>query len=305
VARRSLAVSTRRISKRYGAITALNGFNINMSRGVFGLIGPNGAGKTTLLHILLGLTRPDSGEGEVLGISIISDSENIRKRTGVLHEKPSYPKTMTVEDYLDKVAKIYDSYESPNNILQEVGLSDAINRHIGKLSAGMLQRLGLAQALIGHSELVFLDEPTSNLDVVGRDELIRLIISLHREFGTSFMISSHVLSELERACHNVAFIKQGQIIEEGPVPEIIRKFASSTFRIVTSDTDRLIKQMADIDGLVGQSVSGANTITFSAKDRSIAEIESDIELVASKAGIQVYAVEPVRTLEEAFKVIMR
>jgi ABC-2 type transport system ATP-binding protein len=295
----------RGISKSYGNITALNGLDLEINRGVFGLIGPNGAGKTTLIHILLGLTKPDAGAGEVLGIDILSGSEDIRKRTGVLHEKPSYPKTMTAEGYLDKIAKIYDSSESPRSILQKVGLSDAMSRRIGKLSAGMLQRLGIAQALIGRPELVFLDEPTSNLDVIGRDELIQLIIGLRRELGTSFVISSHVLSELERACHNVAFIKQGRIIEAGSVPDVIRKFSSSTFRIVASDCDRLVLQIAGIDGLVRSSISGANTIIFSIENRSITEIQSDIERVASEVKIKIYAVEPVQTLEEAFKVIMQ
>lgn len=303
--RRESVVSTREISKRYGTITALNGLNIEIGRGVFGLIGPNGAGKTTLIHILLGLTKQDAGEGEVLGIDIVAGSDDIRKRTGVLHEKPSYPKTMTVEGYLDKVAKIYNSSESPQSILQKVGLSDAMSRQIGKLSAGMLQRLGIAQSLIGQPELVFLDEPTSNLDVVGRDELIQLIIGLHRELDTSFIISSHILSELERACHNVAFIRQGQIIEVGSVPEVIRKFSTSTFRIIASDCEGLLTQIAGIHGLVRPSVSGANTITFTIENKSIAEIQADIERAASAAKIKVYAVEPVQTLEEAFKVIMR
>lgn len=305
MARHESVVSVLGISKRFGSITALDGLNLEIERGVFGLIGPNGAGKTTLIHVLLGLTKPDAGKGEVLGIDIAQGSEDIRKRTGVLHEKPSYPKTMTVEGYLDKVAKIYNSAESPRSILQKVGLSDTVSRHIGKLSAGMLQRVGIAQALIGQPELVFLDEPTSNLDVVGRDELIRLIISLHRELDTSFIISSHILSELERACHNVAFIKQGQIIEAGSVPEIIRKFSSSTFRIVASDCEGLLMQIAGIHGLVRPSISGANTITFSIENKSITEIQSDIEHVASAAKIKIYAVEPAQTLEEAFKVIMQ
>ena len=279
--------------------------NIEIGKGIFGLIGPNGAGKTTLIHILLGLTKPDAGAGEVLGIDILSGSEEIRKRTGVLHEKPSYPKTMTVEDYLDKVAKIYDSSESPRSILQKVGLSDAMKRNIGKLSAGMLQRLGIAQALIGQPELVFLDEPTSNLDVLGRDELINLIVTLHRESDTSFIISSHILSELEKVCHNVAFIKQGQIIEIGSVPEVIHKFSSNTFRIVTSDCEELLKHITSIHGLVRPVISGANTITFSIEHKSIDEVQSEIERVAFAVKIKVYAIEHVQTLEEAFKVIIQ
>jgi ABC-2 type transport system ATP-binding protein len=300
----SSIVSVSNLSKAFPEVKALNGVNLNVEPGIFGLMGPNGAGKTTLLRILLNLSQPDSGKACVFGLDCQRESLEIREKIGVLHENPFYPKTMTPISYLDKVSKLYHSDASTEELLMKVGLSDASNRPIGKLSAGMHQRLGIAQALVGKPELVFLDEPTSNLDVNGREDIVGLIIKMHQDENISFFISSHILSELEKACHNVAFIKAGQIIMTGSAINIIKKYTSTSFRIVVSDSNKLFKVIENMRGLISASISGVNSITIRIEKDSIDRIRQEIERIAGSYGIEVYSFEKANTLEEAYRSIM-
>lgn len=298
-------ISVKGLLKEFDGVRALDKVDLSVQAGIFGLIGPNGAGKTTLLRILLGLIRPDAGGGQVLGCDIRKDSLELRRRIGVLHERPAYPRTLTVEDYLEKVVRIYGSKKSAGDLLATVDLAYARERKIGHLSAGMHQRLGIAQTFVGDPELVFLDEPTSNLDVSGRDDVMDLIVNLHHERGTSFFVSSHILSDLERVCHRVAFINAGRVIEEGLVQDIIEKHTSSMFRIITSDSMRLAGALQQVPELVGLRVSGANSLTFSLQSLGIGDVQTRIEGLAASLGIRVYAIEHARSLEGAFKEVMK
>jgi len=297
-------ISVSKLYKDFKMVRALDGLSLDVDRGIFGLIGPNGAGKTTLIRILVGLLRPDSGKGQVFGFNIKSDSVSIRRRIGILHEKPAFPGNMEVQDYLKKVAMIYNSNKTSEEILSIVSLSDAEHRKIGDLSAGMLQRLGIAQALIGQPDLVILDEPTSNLDVSGRDDIVSLIVELYNEFDVSFFISSHVLSELERACHQVAFIKAGRIVELGSVLDIIDAYTKEVFKIITSDSKSLFSAISNVKGISQPRITGANAITIRIEERSIEDIRSEIEKIAYSMGVQIYAIEKAATLENAYRGIM-
>jgi ABC-type multidrug transport system ATPase subunit len=299
------AIQTAELSKRFGRIQALEKLDLSVKAGIFGLIGPNGAGKTTLLRILLGLSRQDSGRATVLGLDTRNQSIEIRRRVGVLHEKPSFVPFMTCVEYLKGVAGIYGADTDPRDLLSTVGLDDAYDRPIGELSAGMNQRLGIAQALVGNPELVFLDEPTSNLDVDGRDEIIRLIVDLNADRGVSFFIASHVLSELERACGSVAFIRAGRIVESGGVREIIEEWTKRTFRVVCSEPKRLRESLRELVG-VSSSVAGVNTLTVSVSSEGLpTTIKQEVERIAKAGGITIHAVERATSLEEAYKEVMR
>lgn len=298
-------VKTSGLAKRFDRVQALAGLDLSVPPGIFGLIGPNGSGKTTLLRILLGLIRTDSGQAEVLGLSSRDRSLDIRRRVGVLHEKPSFFSAMTAIEYLRKIKQIYRSSQEPSELLALVGLDHALDRRIGKLSAGMYQRLGIAQALIGDPELVFLDEPTSNLDVDGRDEIIRLIVNLNSKSGVSFFISSHILSEVERACHHVAFIKEGKIMDAGRVRDIIQKRTRWTYRIICSDPQQLHDALRPLSSISSSVVSGANSVTIGSRENDALTVKTIIDEVSEKLSISVYEIEKASTLEDAYREAMR
>ncbi|MHA2264453.1 MAG: hypothetical protein ACXAEN_18830, partial [Candidatus Thorarchaeota archaeon] len=153
--------------------------------------------------------------------------------------------------------------------------------------------------------LVILDEPTSNLDVVGRDDVINLIVDLYNEMEVSFFISSHVLSELERACHNVAFIKYGKVVERGSVRDIINKHTSTRFRVVTSDSKRLLEVASESPNVTNATITGANSISVTIEEGNTDSFRKEIAGIAERIGVAIYAIEQASTLEEAFKEIMR
>lgn len=300
----SAIISTENITKKFRRVQALDGVDLSVQPSIFGLIGPNGAGKTTLLCILLGLAVPDSGEARILGLDVKTQSLEIRRRIGVLHEKPIFLPTITTLEYLQGVKRIYRSARDAKDLLALVGLDDAHDRKIGELSAGMNQRLGIAQALIGDPELVFLDEPTSNLDVTGRDDIIRLIVDLNTDLGISFFIASHILSELEKACNSVAFIRAGKIVESGNVRDIIQQWTQRTFRVVCTEPKRLQKSIQSQD-ITSSTISGVNTLTITLGQGNIDAVKHDIDAISEELGITIYAIEKSSTLEEAYREVVR
>ncbi len=239
-------VETHSLVKRFRAVHALRGLNLKLGQGVVGLVGPNGAGKTTTIGILLGLLRPNSGTTSVLGFDCWRSSFEVRKRVGVLHEKPVFPGGFSGRRYLEHVAEFYGvnrPRERATELLKTVGFSEAADRSISTYSAGMVQRIGLAQALIGDPELVILDEPTANLDPIGRVEFLETIRSLHEEHGMSFIISTHVLGELETVCDQVAIINRGIVKEQGGIEELAKKYPPRAYTVVVSDPQLLAKEV--------------------------------------------------------------
>ncbi len=291
--------------KRFGKIIALNSLTLGVPIGIFGLIGPNGAGKTTLLRILLGLLRQDAGRAIVYGHDTISESVEIRRKTGVLHEHPMYPKSLRVGQYLSHVSELYETHQDSENLLSTVGLENAMDMKIGNLSAGMRQRLGIAQALIGNPKLLILDEPTSNLDVFGRMELLQMITKIHQDTGVSILISSHVLSELERVCTHVGFIHKGSLVETGPLLDVLQKYSGNHLRLSVLDPSSIIEQIRDIEGVVSVEVAGTNSLTISFSDVSEEDIRFRLSHTADRLGFEVYTMERISSLELAFREVIK
>jgi len=241
-----LTVEVEGLTKNFGNVQALRGLNLKLGKGVIGLLGPNGAGKTTTIGILLGLLRPTKGKAKVFGFDCWHQSFEVRKRMGVLHEKPIYPSSFTGRRYLEYVAEFYgikNPKEQATKLLKDVGFSKAADRKMSTYSAGMVQRIGLAQALIGEPELVILDEPTANLDPIGRVEFLEKIRELHKEHGISFLISTHILSELEIVCDQVAIINKGVVKEQGSITELSKKYQAKVYMIVVSDAQLLSNEI--------------------------------------------------------------
>jgi len=265
-------VKTRGLVKFFGDVVALDGLDLRVPKGVCGFIGPNGAGKTTTIHILLGLLKADRGEAYVFGLDCWENSYEIRRRVGVLLENPGYPKGFTAERYLEFIAKMYEVNQPKSKVkglLKDVDLLWARNRKIGEFSAGMLQRLGLAKALIGEPELVILDEPTANLDPIGRLELMEKIRELWRDRGINFFISSHILPELEEICTWASIINEGTIVDQGFVTELAKKYEPYVYELeVEGDRDVFIKRLSELNFVEEVLVEG-NKIVCKVKDVNI------------------------------------
>ncbi len=178
-------------------------------------------------------------------------------------EHPTYPSFLSPLEYLSRMSKLYEIQRDPEELLEFVSLLPAKDRQIGNLSAGMYQRLGIAQSLMGYPKLVFLDEPTSNLDVTGRSEVLELIMRLHKDTGTSFVISSHILSELQTICSDVAFLGNGVVLEGGSMMDIMKRHSSDRIRIITSDATQLAHFLEKTSWSERVRIAGASTVTLS------------------------------------------
>jgi len=221
------------VTKRFGSTVALDCFNLKIRQGINGLIGPNGAGKTTAIRLSLGLIKPSAGSAELFGFDCWNNSCTIRSKVGVLYEKLAFYDHLSGFEQLKLMAKlkgVSDSLVELKELLSLVELDDdAHSRRIGGYSAGMRQRIGLAQALLGNPELVILDEPTSNLDPLNRAKILELILFLNKEKGTSFLISSHILSELERICDNFILMNKGKLLRQGALERMFDKSSTTKF----------------------------------------------------------------------------
>ena len=200
------------IRRRY--TKALDNLNLEIERGeIFGYLGPNGAGKTTTFKLLLGLIFPTSGTAWVLGKSI--REVRFKREVGFLPEQPYFYDHLTGEEFLDFYAQLFQFHKrirkrKVQNLLETVGLEKSASVQLRKFSRGMLQRIGIAQALINDPELVILDEPLSGLDPVGRKQIRNIILDLRNQ-GRTVVFSSHVLSDVEAICDRVAILIQGKL----------------------------------------------------------------------------------------------
>lgn len=200
-----------------GPVTAVNGLSLAVEQGeIFGLVGPNGSGKTTTLKLLLGLLYPTKGQARVFGKDPVTDTA-VRQRLGFLPEGPYFYEHLDAVEVLSFYAQLFripknEKRQRIDRLLEQVGMADRQHVRLGQCSRGMVQRIGLAQALINDPDLVLLDEPTSGLDPLGARDMRNHILSL-REQGKTVFLCSHLLSEVERMCDRVAILHQGHLLE--------------------------------------------------------------------------------------------
>jgi ABC-2 type transport system ATP-binding protein len=220
----SLAIETRSLRKVFGDKVAVGDLTLSVERGeVFGFLGPNGAGKTTSVKMLLDLVFPTSGEACLLGGPV--NDPQVRSRVGFLPEHFRFHDWLKGHEFLALHAELYkmSGHQARRRIadlLDLVSLTPHAEKKLREYSKGMLQRIGLAQALLNQPELVILDEPTSGLDPVGR-RLVRDVIRELRRDGTTVFLNSHLLSEVEITCDRVAFIKHGEVIRVSPLQSLV------------------------------------------------------------------------------------
>jgi ABC-2 type transport system ATP-binding protein len=301
----SLAIQTVNIRKEYvtrgskNRFVAVGDLTLSVPRGqVFGFLGPNGAGKTTTINMLLGNANPTSGEGQLLG-KPLGDVDS-RARIGFLPEKFQFHDFLTASEFLDIHGRLYgmsskDRKSAAITALERVGLASRRNDRLGEFSKGMQQRAGLAQAILNNPELVILDEPTSALDPLGRRDVRNLISELKAE-GVTVFLNSHLLSEIEMTCDQVAIIKQGIVIRQGTIDNLLGESLAVELR-VGGLTDSL---RADIRSLSGSDLTDLATDRLSLMVKSETVIPEIARLVVN-SGASLLAMTPVReSLEELF-----
>jgi ABC-2 type transport system ATP-binding protein len=296
-----LVIDTRGLRKWFGPTLAVADLSLSVRAGeIFGFLGPNGAGKTTSVKMLLSLVTPDGGEGRVLGEPL--GDRKTRGRIGFLPEHFRFHDCLTARELLRFHGRLYGLSGSDldmriDRLLARVDLLEAADRPVRGYSKGMLQRTGLAQALLNDPSLVLLDEPTSGLDPLGR-LLVRDIISELRERGTAVFLNSHLLGEVEATCDRVAFVKQGRTIHEMTLGE-------------STDLIDVELRVSPIDTCLLEGLSSFGTgICQSDGDVVRMRVESDAVLPSLtrwlvERGASVYAVQPRRkSLEEWFVEVM-
>ena len=291
------AIQTESLRKEFGAHAAVKGLTLQMEQGeVFGFLGPNGAGKTTSIKMLLGLIAPTSGSGSLLG-KPIGDRTTLAK-VGFLPEHFRFQEWLTAYEFLELHGELLgmerrDLKLRRDELLERVGLFDFRHKQLRTYSKGMLQRVGLAQALMNRPALVFLDEPTSGLDPVGR-RLVRDIIHELRTEGTSVFLNSHILSEIEVTCNRVAFIRQGEVIRVMDVSALDQNLSMVTIR-ASGFTSEVISGLETW----GQDIRMDGDLLTMTINRDEALPEINRYLV--EEGVAVYALTPNRiSLEEIF-----
>src|SRR5438552_6520807 len=254
------ALAVRGLAKRYGAVEALAGVDLEVREGeLVGLLGPNGAGKSTLVKIACGLVRASRGSAEICGLP--AGSREARRSLGYLAELFRFPGWYSADEVLQLHQQLTGSTGSANErheLLRLVGLADARDRRVEEMSKGMQQRLGVAQALVGSPPLLLLDEPTSALDPVGRRTVRKLLEEL-RGRGISVLLNSHLLSEIELVCDRVAILLRGRLVTEGSPAELAKPRG---VEIETDEGVRLFEGVGreDVPRLVAELVAEGKKI---------------------------------------------
>jgi ABC-2 type transport system ATP-binding protein len=302
-----LAIQTHDLRKVFGRKVAVEGLTLEVPRGeVFGFLGPNGAGKSTSVKMLLGLVKPTSGEATVLGRP--AGNVEARRKIGFLPEHFRFYDWLAPIELLHLHGRLNgvprdELRRRALSLIDLVGLTPHCEKRLHDFSKGMLQRIGLAQALINEPDLIFLDEPTSGLDPGGR-RLVRDIIKAQRARGATVLLNSHLLSEVEVTCDRVAFIKHGEVLEtrqlqtmlEGEIDVTIRarKLTAETLRgleqwasSVRADGERVLLSVPDTDALpeVVRYLIGCGVDIYEVTSQHTSLEELFLEIVGGDGGL--------------------
>ena len=259
------------LTKRYGAVTALDGLTVEVPPGRIGVVGANGAGKTTLFRILLGLARPTDGTVEVGGLAVAADPIAVRSRLGYMPEHDCLPLDQTAADVVATFGELSglparSARQRASEVLDLVGLDEARFRPIGGFSTGMRQRAKLAQALVGGPELVLLDEPTAGLDPAGREEMLALVARL-ATFGISVLMSTHLLDDVQLVCDHVLMLDAGKLVVSGPTAALLERTGTVTVDVGHGPGAQQLVDELERRGLVATLVDGHVEATVEGNDQ--------------------------------------
>jgi ABC-2 type transport system ATP-binding protein len=290
-----LAIEMNGLSKHFGPHRAVDTLNLTVSAGtVFGFLGPNGAGKTTTIRMLLGLIRPTSGSGRVLGHDILYERAAILPHVGAIVESPAFYPYLSGRDNLRALGRTQglEDVRRIAEVLEQVGLSERARDKVRTYSLGMKQRLAIAAALLYHPLIIFLDEPTNGLDPAGTVEIRELIGHLGRS-GHTIFLSSHLLHEVEQVCTEVAIINHGKLVTQGRVADLLKQDAAL---LIEAEPLSLVQDVSARFGVALQ-VRGPRHVALALP------VEQTPALMAAfvTAGANVYQITPQHaSLEQLF-----
>ena len=291
-----LVIRTDGLTKRYGKIVAVDGLSMEVRRGhVYGLLGPNGSGKTTTMGMLLGLVSPTSGSFSLFGSS--DGHRAALRRIGSIVETPAFYPYLSGRQNLAYFQGISGRGEPAelDDLLERVGLASRGGDRFQTYSLGMKQRLGLAYAMLGDPELLFLDEPTNGMDPEGMAEVRELVRNLGTG-GRTVLLSSHLLHEVEQVCDSVTIISRGRLIAQGAVADLLRARRREQVRVKTTDDARASETLSALEWVEDVAVETGSLLVTAPTERS-----GDLTSALSRASVSVTEMAPVQTsLEEYF-----
>lgn len=297
------AVSLHDVTVAYGSRLALSHVTAAFPRGATGLLGANGAGKSTLIRSILGLTKPDDGRIDVLGLNVAESGLEVRARIGYVPERDAYiPGLNAIASvaYCGELAGLFpdDALQRAHDVLSYVGLDEGRYRDVETLSTGMKQRLKLAQALVHDPELLLLDEPTNGLDPKSREEMLALIVDLTRRTKLNVILSSHLLPEVERTCDSIVVLDRGVVATAGRISDF-QQSDNRTYEVsIKGDRATFVEALNAAGFECNTSEEERLVVTFPDGNTRL------LFAVAQSVGVQVRHLRPlVPTLEDVYAAV--
>lgn len=282
------AIKIKNLTKIFGSFRAVSSLNLELKENrVLGFLGPNGAGKTTTLRMLVGLSRPTSGEISIAGEKVIFGNSSTNKLLGYLPEQLSFYNWMSGEEYLVFIADIFNLSQSTktkkiNELLELVDLTSAKTRKIGAYSNGMRQRLGIAQAIINSPKVLIMDEPVSALDPIGRRDVLAIISNLKKHM--TIVLSTHILPDVDRICDDIAIINKGKLIISSSLEELKAKYAAQIMEVEFEKDPSEIMSKLKRQPWATNVERNSHSVKIWIKDRNVASKNIALKFFA-EAGI--------------------
>ena len=291
------------LTKRYPGVTALDAVDLDLPAGRVGLVGANGAGKTTLFRLLLGLSQPDAGTVEVVGVDVAADPISARSRIGYMPEHDCLPLDQTAADVVATFGElgglpVRAARQRASEVLDLVGLDEARFRPVGGFSTGMRQRTKLAQAIVADPQLVLLDEPTAGLDPSGREEMLALVDRLGG-FGIAVVLATHLLDDVARVCDHVVMLDAGRLVTDAPTETLLHQTGTLTVDVGPAAVPALTSALTGRGLAVSPDGAGTVevTVTGEADLDTIRDVVAELGLPLHKLTNRLTSLDDVFTRE--------
>jgi len=292
-------VELNNLSKTFHSIKAVDNLTLKVYRGdIYGFLGPNGAGKSTTIRMILSLIKPTSGSIKLFGQDFTTNRYKTLNRIGALIEKPDFYKYLSAYknlEILGELSNVKDLDTKIMDVLELVGLTERANSRIKTYSQGMRQRLGIAQSLLHNPDLIILDEPSNGLDPQGQKEIRTLIQSINNEKGITFVISSHILTEIEQIANRMVIINHGKVVVEGEVDKLLNSYGMNV-RFEVENTPKALEIIKNSEWVNKLEEVSNNKLSFRLEHDEIPLL--NLFFVQNK--LKIFTVDPMRSLEDYF-----